>query len=127
MDYPANVGGIPTPATVELDSRYEYGLHLPDGKVLWSQDQFYGSGFQTPEERRQIMEAIASAIAKMNLPMQETLGQYQWLKREIRVAKVEWEVAVTPHALDNPFEIGPAAQPVSDGVEDTVGGGYVQS
>lgn len=90
------------PATIQFDSRFEYGLQLPDGNVLWPPKPFYGTGYQTPQERQDVLQSIIAAIGNMNLPLVPTLDQYKWLKRETQVITTERELETVPHDLDDP-------------------------
>ena len=117
------------PASVQFDSSYEYGLRLPDGNAVWPPNLWFGHSFQTPEERQRLLGALLSSIANMSLPVEPTLAQYRWLKRETQRITVEREVIVTDHDIDGDLAVTIVDEDDDDEppVVDTVGGGYVQS
>jgi hypothetical protein len=89
-------------ATLSTESRYEYGLRLPDGKELWPPVDFYGTGYQTENERALVLQAIKDALRNMSLPEVATLDSYKWLVREYETITIETVKDFTFHDLDEP-------------------------
>lgn len=117
------------PTIVNLDPEFEWGLRLPDGKVVWPPSRFYGSDFQTEEERAGITKAIVDAIANMSLPLQTTLATYSWLRRERQTIIVErfqaYDMQVADTVSVQTSEAFDDEPPTRDAVP--TGKGYVQS
>lgn len=119
------------PAVVSLEPESEWGLRLPNGRVVWPPEQFYGTGYQTEQERGAVANAIAAALDNMSLPRDPNLGQYGWVRRERQTVILERTIA---YDIDDADVIAEPHTPTTyttgdgqDEVVDTVGGGYVQS
>jgi hypothetical protein len=123
---------VGVPASVQFDSSYEYGLRLPDGNAVWPPKLWFGHSFQTPEERKRLLQSLLTSINNMSLPLEPTLAQYRWLKRETQVITVEREVIVTDHDIEGELSWAPDTETENaccspESPDDTVGGGFVQS
>ena len=116
-----------TTDSVEFDVqvRHEIGLLLPDGKEVWPPDTWHGRGIETAEDRRIIVDALASSAENLHLTSEQLWEKYRWLWRTVKTYITVVPDQARSHPLDtNSFLIDLEAETVA--AEDNPNGCSVE-
>ena len=69
-------------ADVDTTSTTEIGLQLPDGSIVWPPDEWHDRSLDTPEGRRDILDALRVAEKNLGFKPDHFLSFYSWVERE---------------------------------------------
>lgn len=78
----------------------EYGLLLPNGKVLWS--AYSNQPLTTPEEREMMVQVLRKTAEECGFTEDVFLSNYKWVSRRVRTEITD----LGQFALDDPSVIG---------------------
>lgn len=79
-------------AEVELKTIQEIGLQMPDGTLIFPPNTWHGRPLATPEDRKIIVDAIATSASNLGMSAQELMGRYHWVVRNQQVVISSWHI-----------------------------------
>lgn len=86
--------------TADVDTVQQIGLRLPDGTEIFSPNTFHDRRVDTPEDRRQIVEALTVSAHNLGIDPAALLANYRWIVRDFRTITVPLDSAL--HDIDDP-------------------------